>query len=852
MERVEKNRIIEEFRGMKNGKLILLSGEEGIGKTTLLNDICNEISKEFFCFYIKYFEASVDEFFYSILERIKKEVPSLRLGIVEAISKKSSDPLNILISIVTVMSSFKNILMIFDDVEKYNREILDRILFLIRSIIDSKIMIIISYDENFVNKNFNEFLIKTNELPQESIIKIKIEGLSRENINDIIKEMGYTLPKYLTDKIYNATQGNPGKMKEIILELKSKGLIDGDNYWVGTFEDIPEVKSHKYAALDIMNSLDENEKDFLLYASVYGKDFDIFHIAKLRNMKNDELIELVNSLVDKKIIEERSENVYSFARQEYREILYQSMSNIKRRYLHKKIGEFLEKSCDCPEIIGNHFYFSGEYERAKKYLLEAAERKFKEGNYRYSYEIIKKYMEIESNPDIVPLSLMIDILIKLGFYKEALRYVEIAKNKKPENIDILIKEAYIRYNIGDYEGAENILASINENVDLEKSFYYNLIRGGIELRRANISNAEDNLKKALEIAWKIRDNSFLAIVHKELGNLNYYIGRLDEAYENYLQSYQFYEKINDYEGLARIYNNISLIDINRDVKRALDDYQKSLFYADMSGNAYLSIAIRLNLSQLYFWSGKVKEAEKEIKIGFELSEISGEQEIRHSIYSYLSDIYLLKGNFNEAIKKVEEAIKISNVTGAKYFESIYELKKREILAIKGIEQEQAANPYDPESVMGITVDLYNSLILLYSGKFKDSSELLENALRRGEGKFTFIDTIIFEGNLPFVHLLNGNKLKFIESYEKLKKKCDSINMDILYLHSLAPTYKYLKNFNPELENEEKFMVDNKLMFLLLKTYLIYYNVSYDANILEKIKEISKNIGFDYIKFIKSP
>jgi tetratricopeptide (TPR) repeat protein len=851
MERSEKEKILDIFNALKGERILLLKGEEGIGKTYILRELCDEASKRGFCIYTKYSEIPREEFFYSIIESIKKQIPSLRLGVIEVLSKKATDNLSTLISVISVLASFKSIMIIFDDAEKYGREVIDGIFFLLKSLQESNLMVIIAYDENFIGENLRQLFIKLKELPEGIVSEIELSGFSMDDTRKLIKGMNYDLPEYVIEKIQNATQGNPGKIKDILLQMKASGLIDKDNYWVGTFEDLPRVRSRKIAQMDLMNILSEDEIEFLLYASAYGHEFRADHIAEIRGMSNEKLVSIINSLLNKNIIEERENSTYKFSRPEYQEIIYNSASSIKKRYIHKRIAEFLEKSCRCPETIGRHYYLAGLQDRARDYLLEASEIKFREGNYRESYELLKRYLEITPEPEKRSLYMAIDDLIKLGRYSEALNYVDMAKKRIVDEIDLRIREAYIYYNIGDYQSAERIISNIEEKKERDEILIlYYLIRGGIGIRRLNLEEAEKDIKKALDISLKLGDGYLIATSYKELGNLNYYSGNLEKAYEYYLQSLNFYERIMDYEGMSRIYNNLSLIEINRDAMKALDHYQKSLIYADMSGNIYLSIAIRLNISQLYFWTGRVKEAEKEIGIGFELSKITGEMEIRHSIYSYLTDIFVLKGDFDNALKNLDEAIRISGDMGATFFRDIYELKKKEILAMMGRFEGEISCDYDRNTIMGINYDLYNSIILLYQGKFSEASSLMDEALSRARGRFTILDIIIFEGNLPLAYLLSGDIEKFKEKYDSLKSMIKSLNIDFLYLHSYTPAINLLEGRDPELEKEEKFMVENGLRFLLLKTYIAYYRVSRDLNILERIKNIGNEIGFNYKHFIE--
>ncbi|MEM2722409.1 MAG: tetratricopeptide repeat protein, partial [Thermoplasmata archaeon] len=399
---------------------------------------------------------------------------------------------------------------------------------------------------------------------------------------------------------------------------------------------------------------------------------------------------------------------------------------------------------------------------------------------------------------------------------------------------------------------EKILSSMEKIWDQlsdETKFYYFFIKGSIESRRYNIKEAEKLFEKSYELANKLNDLYLIAMNYKEIGILHYYNGNFETSYQYFLNSLQIYEKIKDLEGISRIYNNLSLIDLNKDLKKALDEYQKSLIYADMSSNTYLSIAIRLNISQIYFWIGMVKEAEKEIEVALNISKTTEEVEIRHSIYSYLSDFYMMKGNFDMAIDYITNAIKISISMGSNFYKQIYEVKRNIILNLIGKVAPEIKENYEGEGIIGILMDLYRGLLLLSSGKFSESAELLFNSLEKGKEKLTFLDIVMFEGNLPFAYLMANNKEKFLEYFYKLNQWAEKLGVDMIYIHTYRPSIDFIEKGERTLEKEEEYFLKRDLKFLLLKTYIIYYKITGDQNVLEKIKNYSKIMNFNYSIFL---
>ncbi|MGC8663813.1 MAG: hypothetical protein ACP5TX_05370 [Thermoplasmata archaeon] len=94
MDKKEIEELINEFNSLKNGlKLFLISGEDGLGKTSILKQFCSSIKDQSICYYTEIKEKP--EFIQSnvlndIYNYFKKEVPSIRTGLVEVFSNRIS------------------------------------------------------------------------------------------------------------------------------------------------------------------------------------------------------------------------------------------------------------------------------------------------------------------------------------------------------------------------------------------------------------------------------------------------------------------------------------------------------------------------------------------------------------------------------------------------------------------------------------------------------------------------------------------------------------------------------------------------------------------------------------------
>jgi len=281
----------------------------------------------------------------------------------------------------------------------------------------------------------------------------------------------------------------------------------------------------------------------------------------------------------------------------------------------------------------------------------------------------------------------------------------------------------------------------------------------------------------------------------------------------------------------------------------LEMYNSALNYADLSGNIYLVMLIHNNLGQIYFWSGKIKDAEKEIIVSEKLSEIQEEFNIRYDIFAFVADFKTMKGDFFDALTYLDHAIEITKEKGSEFYKSLYEIKKLEVSAIMGkqINEEDINNAL--ESIRNVSTEIsllyvlpYVGLAYLYSGRYDKALDVFQRCYNEGKEKLQFLELIVSLGNLPMVYLLLKNKEMFIEYYKILKNRSEMLNIDTLYLHVYNPAYEYIQKIDQSFNNEEKFFTENGLFNLLLKMYISYYAVNPIKEIKDKITNVAQRLG----------
>lgn len=182
---------------------------------------------------------------------------------------------------------------------------------------------------------------------------------------------GPKLADSLVEKLYEGTEGNPFFTKELVRSLLDSGGISKDQtgaWSLGAATDLSTgdlPATIQQAVERRIERLPEELREILSIASVVGKAFDSRDLEALAGDKDVE--DAIDRLVDEGLLEEERESRgdrLTFSSGVVRDVLYGSISRRKRRSLHRKYAEQLEKRHGgrlervYPQLV--HHFFQGD------------------------------------------------------------------------------------------------------------------------------------------------------------------------------------------------------------------------------------------------------------------------------------------------------------------------------------------------------------------------------------------------------------------------------------------------------------------------------------------------------------
>ncbi len=293
---------------------------------------------------------------------------------------------------------------------------------------------------------------------------IPLKNLPREEVGYLAASMlgERSIPSDALQTLFGETGGQPLFVVEAVRTLVHVDVVRqnvyGDWQW-GEFpetllsDDISEVLYRRIAALPAV------QRQVMEYACVFLNDFSFELLAAIWLGDELELLGVLEDLIaEGLLITYGDEERYRFSQGLYRRAIYDRMQDVRRRLLHREIGDILEKTEQAEELteeLADHFAAAEDRDKAVKYMLLAGKKALDKHAYRQAlrrFEAVQQTDDaFESQADAIDfLCDYADVLRNCGQYNKALKLLDEAKVLLPDNRKDL--KARILGNIGGVHG----------------------------------------------------------------------------------------------------------------------------------------------------------------------------------------------------------------------------------------------------------------------------------------------------------------------------------------------------------------------------------------------------------------
>ncbi len=596
----EMKLLLEKFEEVKSegGKVILLHGKSGVGKTTLIKEFSSKVPSKYFS--VEYKSNPLEPFISYVGEKIFDEdlMRFLRSRLPPEVIKESLEKI-ILSTRVSAYQAIKEklldkepLVIVVDDAENLGKESAHFILYLSRIISTMKVMLIIIVRSDFIK--FSELREILPILHREGVIEeIEIKPLEEKYLVEIIKnEARESISEEYIKNLLEIASGDINMIKY---------MMRGELY---KEEVIFSALQNKFY------SMNPHPQKILKILSLIEIPINVEELCALTSDDIEKIADSVDVLLDNGWIVEEGEKI-RVASGRVAAMIRKMISDYEKKTYHSIIAGFLEWKGRYA-LAALHHKLAGNNKKAFKLYLTAAELSIKRAGLGESMEYLKKAMEIKD-------------VEKEDFTKALTLFGRVAiLTSQPRLLDEYIDK------FEDIPDHNSILA------------WYHISAG-------NFSLAEEYGKKCL----REKDFEKLAVAHRILGIVNLHRGKLDDARNHLKKSYEFALKADDNDLKILALNDLGIVEmVSGNDNMAMELYKKAIGIDPDNRLALLPI---FNLEEIMIDIGKLDEAERIIEDTLrKTDEKKYIVEYHYFLVSY-GRIKLERGMFREASKLLEKA-----------------------------------------------------------------------------------------------------------------------------------------------------------------------------------------------------
>ncbi|MBE7551573.1 MAG: protein kinase [Anaerolineales bacterium] len=208
-----------------------------------------------------------------------------------------------------------------------------------------------------------------------------LQPLSDQAVSDLLRELttwSGTDPSFGA-LIYKETGGNPLFVVETIASLRDEGrLPQNTTDWQRDFKaETVTIPTQVQTIIEArLNRLDDLSRQIITSAAVMRSSFEAEMVQEVSGRNEWETLEGLEHLLAGGLLVEQGGDRFTFSHDKIREVAYASLSQLRRKLLHRRVAEILEKQHRGREKMAAarlafHYEQAGMTEKALDYYLQA-------------------------------------------------------------------------------------------------------------------------------------------------------------------------------------------------------------------------------------------------------------------------------------------------------------------------------------------------------------------------------------------------------------------------------------------------------------------------------------------------
>jgi len=759
-----------------HGKLVLVGGEVGIGKTRLVQEAvqlarheldysvligryskqATETPYQAFISTLRSYLVTLDaekwskipEFSISVLapwlsgidlsdwnlEALPELTPEQeRLRFFEAIAQ----------FIVSLADCSRPILFFLDDLQWADPSSIDLIDYVLNRISESHVFIIGTYRDEEVDQshNLNRLLQRVDrESADDLTCHIKLERLDGRNVGEILAQCAERIEHapQLSKLLYSESAGNPLFIVSLIQSLFEEEMIavDEDGAWVPAFDAI-EMSRDRTLPMEIQEMIrariarmEPENKEFLDCISVVGQQIrreflrDLWKSisASESDFEYHQKLEVLEGLN----ILHPDDDGYHFSHDKIREVVYESITGERLRELHSSVASLLERRFSNQperphELLAFHYQRAGLGWEAAHDLLGAVSEAV--NGYRL-HEGLELSDELRQ--------LLADLVINGRDEREllSLQYENLINRVKI--LELLAERERHQHDL------DELLDLVDQLDDVRMTAEVHLSQAKLHIRRSSYPEALAECYKVRSLAEESGDPDLRAQALHNIALVLWYMEEFDDAESYFLDELKVQSDHAGPGSLAQTYHYLGAISWKRgQFDESEQNFQTALKLRDEAKQIPGKASTLLALGAMYWSKGKFDDSLQIYEEVRSLAAKIGDQRGEARALSNLGLASRSIGDYEAALTYLGESIEIHEnmgdlkalATDLNHIGVVFWLLGAYKQASKNLDR--ALQLYDQiNSSIGLAIVSHNRALVLWKlGKFDDAIALFSASMQ---------------------------------------------------------------------------------------------------------------------------
>jgi len=709
------NRVVEG-----NGSFVVISGEPGIGKTRLANELkhyssfkdclslearCDELGTAGPYILItdpvaEYLAALPDSEITNLRNSLPGIMPqtaqffhglNLETVPVPDTDKDSVLRLKMYSEIALVLkwiASRHPVIFLVDNLHWISEHDFDLLSYLARATASSRVLFLATM--RAPTHSFPEIENKLQILSDTVQYKsIRLENLDEEYTKHMVMFAlrDPKIPRGILQRLVKQCSGNPLYLKELLVSLHSSGAIEPlpAGGWAYQFaDDVPLPASVSALMSDRLSKLNSFEIQVLSAGSMMpGGNFTLEPLCAVLHKNELELTQALEEPLEMGLVLEHISDSgvfeYRFIHDTMRTFLYQSVSPGVRKTLQLRFGQYYEKaykngSPAALPLVAHHYCDSLNTASARHFALLAAKQAKRSGAVQESFHWLKQYLLFASIPDedkAEAFKARFDIgslYNMFGNYDAALKILEEAEGLAHTDTQVggvRFQLAFMHSKRGEYKASFKLYNSVidllpegKERIQshLQMAYFQNL--------QSTSAGSSDLLKKILPEILAIEKEN----LRKEL-LANYYttlvLVSLDtrpqaKNTEDCLKAVSLYRELSDrVEEAKALLNTAVTLRLTTRYEQRINILNEALKVLVEVGDAHSTLMAYINLGETYYSAMQYSVARDYFERSFPLIEATGFKSAAVWVNYYLGILEKEENNLQKACEYLETSISLA-------------------------------------------------------------------------------------------------------------------------------------------------------------------------------------------------